>query len=79
MPDEIEQCLAQPPSPNSSAAIAYGLMMQRRGFEFAHLHKAPGEEPSLAGIELAEANELTRKLSDALKRRQLERLTRIQA
>lgn len=72
---EIHECLESPPRPDSQAAIAYGLMMQRRGFEFRHLHKVDGGDPQLSGVSLAEANESTRKVSDALKRRQLRRLT----
>jgi hypothetical protein len=71
----IGEVLDQPPSPNPQAAIPYGLMMERRGFSFAHLDPGPNGLPSLNGIELAEANELTRKLSDALRRRQANRLT----
>ena len=73
---EIERCLDEPPTSNSAAATPYGLMMQRRGFTFTHVRTGESEEPSLEGVSLAEANEWTRKMSDALKRRQLVRLTR---
>lgn len=73
--DGIREALDVPPAPNAHAAIPYGLMMQRRGFSFAHLESGPNELPALSGIELAEANETTRKISDALRRRRTKRLT----
>ncbi len=71
----IREVLDFHPAPDVKTALPYGLMMQRRGFSFAHLKPGPNGLPSLHGIELAEANELTRKISDALRRRQMTRLT----
>jgi len=71
---DIQKALDDPPVPHSQGALPYGLMMQRRGFSFEHLHVELPGEPILEGVELAEANELTRKMSDALRRRQLTRL-----
>lgn len=73
--EEIVSALEQPPEPNASAALPYGLMMQRRGFNFSHLTKSAQGLPAFEGVELAEANELTRKVSDALRRRRTTRLT----
>ena len=72
---EIEAWLDSPPTPNPRAAIPYGLMMERRGFTFAHV-QGRGEDASLAGVPLAEASEMTLKASDALNRRRLARLLR---
>lgn len=72
--DQIANMLDTPPIPNSGAAIPFGLLMQRRGFNFVHLNKRSGEDPVLAGIPLAEANELTRKASEAMKLRANQRL-----
>ena len=71
---EIAGALEDPPESNSKAALPYGLMMQRRGFNFSHLTKSAQGIPSLKAVELAEANEWTRKVSDHLKSRQLRRL-----
>jgi hypothetical protein len=75
-PKEIGEAIDSPPTPHPSAAIPYGLMMQRRGFTFEHLSKAAGHDPSFEGVSLSEANELTRKASDYLRSRQRIRLTR---
>jgi hypothetical protein len=72
--EEIGLCLAEPPHPNTAAAIPYGLMMQRRGFNFAHIQKFSDGEMSLGGISLSEANELTRRVSDWLRRKRISTL-----
>lgn len=72
---EIRPLLDTPPTPNPGAAIPYGLMMQRRGFTFAHV-TGRGEEAELAGVKLAEANENALKASDALLRARTRWLTR---
>jgi len=72
--DQIPGLLDHPPTPNPVAGLPYGLMMERRGFNFAHI-VGRGEGASLAGVPLAEASELTLKVSDFLHRRQVRRLT----
>lgn len=72
--DQIRPLIDNPPTPHPEAAIPYGLMMERRGFTFAHV-QGRGEEASLAGIRLAEASELTLKVSDAMQSRRISRLT----
>jgi hypothetical protein len=74
--DQIKGSIENPPNPNPGAAIPYGLMMQRRGFRFAHMRTLDSGEAVLGEVELAEANELVRKISDAQKLRQRRRLTR---
>ena len=72
---EIVSALDQPPETKSTAALPYGLMMQRRGFNFSYLTKSADGLPAFEDVELAEANELTRKVSDFLKGRQVSRLS----
>jgi hypothetical protein len=66
--DEIADCLEHPPVPNSAAAIPYGLMMQRRGFSYAHVTKMGVDDLQLGDVAIHEATENTRKASDALRR-----------
>lgn len=70
---EIPALIDQPPVPKPEAAIPYGLMMQRRGFNFAHI-EGRGEEASLGGLPLMEASDMALKISDYLHRRQTRRL-----
>ncbi len=63
---EMPYVLDHPPDPDPAATLPYGLMMQRRGFTYAHLVKGPDGTPVLEGIPLAEASENVRKASDAL-------------
>lgn len=74
--DEISGCLADPPAPDSRRALPYGLMMQRRGFNYAHVSIGPDRIPELEGIRLEEPRELARKVSHVLNRRRVDRLTR---
>jgi hypothetical protein len=73
--DEIKGAVENPPIPNPTAAIPYGLMMQHRGFRFAHIMKLSSGEAALGGIQLSEANEFVRKISDFQKQRRLRILT----
>jgi hypothetical protein len=74
--DQIKHSIENPPAPNSQAAIPYGLMMQRRGFRFAHVRTLDSGEAALGDVQLTEANELVRKISDSQKQRQRRKLTR---
>lgn len=74
--EQIADALENPPTPNPRAAIPYGLIMQRRGFRFAHLRTLESGDAALGEVHLTEANELARKISDAQKKRQLRKLTR---
>ncbi len=47
--DEIAACLDEPPTPHPEKAIPYGLMMQRRGFNYARLSRTDDGRPELAG------------------------------
>ncbi len=65
---EIADCLEHYPAPNPSASLPYGLMMQRRGFNYAHLAATPGAEPSLGAVRIDDASENARKVSDLYRR-----------
>lgn len=73
---EIGPAIDIPPVPNPQAAIPYGLMMQRRGFSYVHADRAPDDAVTLAGITVGEANENTRKASDAWRKARTWWLTR---
>lgn len=64
--DHMRELIENPPTPNSSAALAYGLMMQRRGFNFAHLQRNPDGSSNLNGSRIEPASELVRKISHAI-------------
>ena len=66
--DEIPALLEDPPSPDSRAAIPYGLMMQRRGFNYERLGRTESGEPELAGIAFSQAGINAQKVSDVVKR-----------
>ena len=72
---EIQQYLERPPAVASDKALPYGLMMQRRGFNYEYASVKTDGTISVAGIDLIEANELTRKISHAWRERQVKRLT----
>ncbi len=72
----IREALDDPPMPRPQAAIPYGLMMQRRGFQYERLERSPEGIPTLAGIALDEADIRTQKVSDVLRRSWTNWLTR---
>jgi hypothetical protein len=73
---EIPEALASPPPADPEKALPYGLMMQRRGFNYEHIQTESSESPSAGGVPLHEASETARKLSDARLRFLKRRLTR---
>ena len=73
---EIAEAIESPPIPNPSAAIAYGLMMQRRGFNYQHLRQLPEDALELGGEVIAEASTTAQKASDALRKLRIWWLTR---
>ena len=64
--DQLRTAIENPPTPNSAAALPYGLMMQRRGFNYERLGITAQRTSRLAGVEIKPASELVRKLSHAL-------------
>ena len=66
--DEIAACLDEPPTPHPEKAIPYGLMMQRRGFNYARLRRTDDGRPELAGVAFGEASPNAQKVSDVVRR-----------
>ena len=59
-----------------SGALAYGLMMNRRGFNFDHLNGQSGSQ-TLAGRRIKASNEFVLKVSDWMKNKKLSQLTEV--
>jgi hypothetical protein len=74
--EQLPWCLDDPPPPAGGKALPYGLMMQRRGFNYERVTTNAGRTPSLAGIAIEEPSELVKKLSHLRRERLLRRLTR---
>jgi len=72
---EIGPCLDDPPVPNSAAALPYGLMMQRRGFNYERVSWSSAREILLEGGLVPEASSLARKLSDFYRNKRFAWLT----
>ena len=60
---EIPAALENPPIPNSHATLPFGLMMQRRGFNYEYLQKRTSGEPTVGGIALDDPSVNAKKLS----------------
>ncbi len=73
---EIADAIASPPQPQARSAIPYGLMMQRRGFNYRHLHQAGNDALELFDVRIGEASVKAQKGSDALRKLRLWWLTR---
>lgn len=71
----IPELIGNPPQPHPDAALPYGLMMERRGFNFTHIDGRE-ESASLGGVRLSEASDWALKLSDYLHQRRTRRLMR---
>ncbi len=71
---ELRQVLASETAGIWSGAVAYGLMMNRRGFLNEHLEITPDGTRSLRGVHLRDPHSVVLKLSDALQRRKKSRL-----
>ncbi len=74
--EQIAEAIDHPPTPNSQAAIPYGLMMQRRGFSYAHAVRAPDDAVTLADCTVGEASQNALKASDAVRKARTWWLTR---
>jgi len=71
--EDLRRVLADPREGRWQGAVAYGLMMRRRGFVNEHVRLA-GDRQMLAGVELRDSRPLVLKLSDVLKTRTWKRL-----
>lgn len=72
--DEVQALIKDPPATSPTHALPFGLMMQRRGFNFEFVHRNPDGTYELAGRPLHEAAEISRKLSHRSARRRLHQL-----
>jgi len=72
----IVEFLERPVPPNPTGALPYGLMMERRGFNYSHLTWPEGAEPALGDISLDESSENARKISEFLRSAQTRWLTK---
>ena len=75
-PEALEQWVKEPQGTNPEAALPYGLMMQRRGFNLDWLQHDSNGSLRHGTTELTEANSTARKVSDRIKRTATEWLTR---
>ena len=73
--EEIEEILHNPQSLPMVNALPYGLLMQRRGFNFEYLDRSPAGSFSINGATIQDANSWSRKIGDLSKRRKVSRLT----
>jgi hypothetical protein len=71
----VADSLAAPPEPHPTATLPYGLMMQRRGFNYAHLAKRADGSTALGAVVIDEASDNARKLSDLQRNLQTKWLT----
>ncbi len=74
--EELGRTLDDPKPGWWPGAVAYGLMMRRRGFVYQHIQVDDSGVRSLAGVEITEASPLVLKVSHLLGRVQRWRLTR---
>lgn len=71
---QLPAVVVDPPASDAGKALPYGLMMERRGF-MNHYLTGRGEQAQLGDVPLKEASDATRKISDLMKRRELQKLT----
>jgi hypothetical protein len=71
--EDVKSAIQQPIALPADKALPYGLMMQRRGFNFEHLTGDERTTFSLGDTALSDANPWARKLGDARKQRRMAR------
>ena len=72
--EQLKQAITTPDAGWWPGAVAFGLMMRRRGFTNRYVSKLGAGRESLAGVVLEDSAPLVLKVSDALSRRQRRRL-----
>lgn len=72
--EELHEALSHPAVGNKAGAVAYGLMMRRRGFICRYVENRGGKH-YLAGVELRDSQPVVQKVSHVLAERRKERLT----
>lgn len=73
--EEVHELLQRPVTHPRERALPYGLLMQRRGFNFDHVRQSPDGVYAIGDHEIADAGSMARKASDALKKRTYRQLT----
>lgn len=72
---EIPALLETHPITEPQRSLLYGLMMQRRGFNFAYITRRSDGVMQAGGVALTDAREIARKISHAVRLRTTRRLT----
>ncbi len=72
---EVHRFITNPPEPNPESALAFGLMMKRRGFSLSRLKRADSGDLTLAGVALGEPSELSKKVAHRLHKWQRKRIS----
>ena len=72
--EQLHGAIASPEAGWWPGAVAYGLMMRRRGFTYRYVSRLGQGRERLAGVVLEDAAPIVLKLSDLLSRRQRRRL-----
>ena len=67
--DRLREVIQSPQEGDQSGAIAFGLMMQRRGFNLTRLTRNDSESFAIGGKTISQPHSLARKLSDWRARR----------
>ena len=73
--NDIRAHLNEPVALPSGNALPYGLLMQRRGFNFTHVLQNATGAFSINGMPIKDANSWSRKVCDAAKKRKIAGLT----
>ena len=73
--EQIPALLNAPPAHSTSNALLYGLMMQRRGFNFEYLQSTPKRTVTVGGVTIAGVKPNAMKISDLYKKRLFRWLT----
>jgi len=71
---QLTDAIANPPTPSSTSAIPYGLMMKRRGFTYEYISRDDSGGRQLAGVPIIEPRMLVRHVSHAVNRQTKRRL-----
>jgi len=74
-PEQVTLALKSPVGHSPDNALPYGLMMQRRGFNFEHVHEEPPGAFRIGEWPLADARQTALNISNQLRRRRFLRLT----
>lgn len=72
--DDVHDALRSPPAHPSERALPYGLMMQRRGFNFEHARQDPDGIFAIGGVRLDDARETALNVGNLVKSRTMARL-----